>query len=51
MRIYLKATKITPTETKILTAFQFQHMYNPVEMWWHTVTHGRSEEKTDEWSG
>ena len=26
--------------------------YDAVEMWWHTVTHGRgSEGETDEWSG
>jgi hypothetical protein len=26
--------------------------YSPVEMWWHTVTHGRrSEGDTGEWSG
>ena len=26
--------------------------YSPVELWWHTVTHGKgSKGETDEWSG
>ena len=30
----------------------FSNRGHPVEMWWHTVTHGRgSEGETGEWSG